>query len=149
MPKNAYLFWKLVCYFQHVTNYNFIDKELYNLGVTLGENTIYYRLRIVDRDFSAKYSRIESLKINLSNVQIGVYPNPFSEELFVKIILPKKENISLKMTDYLGRVLYQYTTNTENLDTKLSKEFGNFAAGVYFLEVMTESKTQTFKLVHQ
>ena len=53
------------------------------------------------------------------------------------------------MTDYLGRFLYQYATNTENLDMKLSKEFVNFAAGVYFLEVTTESKTQIFKLVRQ
>ena len=128
-----------------VNNYNFTDKELYNLG----ENIVYYRLRIVDRDFSAKYSRIESLKISASSVQIGVYPNPFSEELFVKISLPKKEAISLKMTDYSGRVLYQYATNTEYLDMKLSKEFENFAAGVYFLEVMTERKTQIFKLVRQ
>ena len=61
-------------------NYNYLDFNYF-------QPITYYRLKMIDLDYSFKYSQI--ISVEYSNTKSGdllVYPNPASNELFVKLV---------------------------------------------------------------
>jgi hypothetical protein len=44
----------------------------------------YYRLKMIDRDGTYSYSRVQSASFIVSGLQLVVYPNPVSERFFLK-----------------------------------------------------------------
>ncbi len=62
----------------------------------------YYRLKMVDRDNTFAYSRIQSAEFG--SVSLNVYPNPVSERLFIKNFSKVK---SVIIRNSAGAVVYQ------------------------------------------
>ncbi len=127
------------------SSYNFVDKNLYNLGAEY----VYYRLKVLDNDNSFKYSRKESIKLNNKSETVGIYPNPFSDNLFIKINLSQTQNTSIKITDVLGREVYNYQNSLQNISLELNKELSDLAKGAYFVHIITEKSQKIVKIVKQ
>jgi hypothetical protein len=125
--------------------YDFIDKNLYNLGVEY----VYYRLKILDNDNSFKYSNKESIKTSNNSETIGIFPNPFSDNLFIKITLPQRQDVGIKITDALGREVYKYKNNLQNISLELNKELSDLAKGAYFVHISTEKTQKIVKIIKQ
>lgn len=82
--------------------YSYIDKKITNAS------TIFYRLRMVDKDGTEKYSKTISINSNFTQVTIkNVYPSiiKIGEEFTTEIVSDKNRILSVSVLSYSGKVL--------------------------------------------
>lgn len=94
----------------------------------------YYRLRIVDRDNSAKNSAIRSVR-NEGIADIAVYPNPVNDIMTVNIDADKPEKGALFITDVTGKVILTKTITVAQGNNKLPINTAALASGAYIIKV--------------
>ncbi len=80
------------------------------------------------------------------NLNSGVYPNPFSSEIYLDFNLANKENVSISITDNLGKQIFSEDIVAKK-GYKLNLNKFNLATGVYYLNLTTYSQNQTIKLI--
>ncbi|MDF1673904.1 MAG: T9SS type A sorting domain-containing protein, partial [Vicingaceae bacterium] len=85
---------------------------------------------------------------DIVNVNSGVYPNPFSSEIYLDFISSNKEKISISITDNLGKQIY-YEDIVADKGYKLNLQKFKLSVGVYYLNLSASSKNQTIKLIKQ
>lgn len=73
-----------------------------------------------------------------------VYPNPFTDQIQLRVRSEKKEMLSVTISDLRGRVLYAGTNHETNQEISLAK---GLAHGVYILRASHGSQTEVFKIV--
>ena len=123
------------------SQYNFIDTEDFKSGER------YYRLRIINRDGTAHYSLTRSV-IFEPITKWQVVPNP-SAGLFYFIYQSNSgEEVNIQLTDAIGKIIKRSSTPGNGSLQKLRIDIsaGNFAAGIYFLQVDVNGTKQVFKL---
>lgn len=72
---------------------------------------------------------------------ISVYPNPFSEKVFIE--LPLIEKYTVELYDMTGKILFNRKINQATTVIDLSE----FHSGEYILQIECNGKTGTYKLV--
>lgn len=115
--------------------YSFIDDKPLATG--------YYRLKIGDRDGTAKYSNV--LKVGQENTAslIVLSPNPVRDAVTVKGLSGKSSVVQL--LDVNGRILFQQTTTDKELRILLSAR----PTGTYYISVLDENGARTERLLRQ
>lgn len=118
-----------------INKYSFEDKDIeFNAKY-------YYRLRLIDFNGDYSYSKTIFLTLSKRNGIIKVFPNP-SDGIFT-VISDKDEigDISIYGSD--GRLIknFSFNSNINPYTTKL--DLSNFDSGVYFIKM----KTQMIKIV--
>ena len=108
----------------------------------------YYRLRMVDLDGSARYSKIVLVNGGLPGKNITVFSNPFHDRLEVHIPSGGAERLVLTLMDATGRVCLRqpYTTQVGDNFVDLNPPSG-LAAGVYLLQVTGSVTNKTVRVV--
>lgn len=133
--------------------WNFIGKNLANgtsklrvnyyfADITPIDGTIYYRLKMIDKDETYAFSRIESIKLNIVNSQLTLYPNPVAEKLYIKnVTLEKLKEISI--VNASGMTVYKSAyVSDEGIN------LGNFLTGIYIIKVLqTDGTLNTQKII--
>jgi len=114
----------------------------------LGKNVLYYRLVQVDNDGQRRTTHAKPVYFNKA-FWAGIYPNPYKDELNVKIYNPEKYNITLTFTDNLGRTHLRTTLTGEEIDFKPSDYLQHLAAGTYFLQLTYENQIEILKVIKQ
>jgi trimeric autotransporter adhesin len=84
------------------SKYGYIDYD----AEKQSSSTVYYRLKMVDKDKAFTYSQIISLNIVQSNMPITAYPNPVNDVLNLKLSVASSERIHIQVTDMQGRTIY-------------------------------------------
>lgn len=76
------------------------------------------------------------------------YPNPFNPVTTIRYIIPKKELVTLKIYDILGREVKILVNEIKDAGT-YSAEFdaSNLASGIYFYKIASGDFTETRKMV--
>lgn len=117
-----------------LTNYSLIDNQP-------ASGTNYYRLRQVDTDGTAMYSKTIAVIFRGGNF-LTVYPNPATDNVSIKFN-ESVEVQSINLYDQTGRLLKQlHSTKTIPLDS--------LPQGIYFFEVvMKDGQTYRKSLVKQ
>jgi hypothetical protein len=112
-----------------LNNYNYLDFDRYS-PIT------YYRLKMVDLDYSFEYSNIIALENGSNKSQtLVVYPNPASNELYVKLSVPGEKEATLIIRDVLGRTVYQQKIDLTQPANNNYINTSNFAAGTYIIAI--------------
>ena len=117
-------------------NYNFIDLQPY-----AGLN--FYRLKMLDKDATFRYSPIRKVDFNNAGDDIAVYPNPVIDgKLFV--VSSGNANSAI-LIDAAGRTMKSFMLNGRNntLDLK------GIAKGMYQIRILTENSMHTEKIIIQ
>ncbi|MBO4282291.1 MAG: C10 family peptidase [Bacteroidales bacterium] len=112
--------------------------------IAFDKNGIYLRFRS-DNDKAGKgWSLRYGINVGVEEHQAGmtacnVYPNPATDRVNVQLSFETNESrsISLRLTDMMGRSLYQTSLNTQENQTEIQLPVENYAAGVYFLTIQT------------
>lgn len=119
-----------------VNNYQFTDN-------VEGQNKskLYYRIRQVDFDGNAHYSKIIKLDIDKTILEnFVVYPNPFNN----KIMINTHEPLNVKVYDIRGNIIIrQHILPGEEITTDY------IHSGIYFIEIIVNSGTAYYKLLKQ
>lgn len=133
-----------------VSSYTYTD-----LGIELDNinQTVYYRLSIVDVDYRNNYSETVFIDGKQQLVKTNaVYPNPFTKQVYFAASAEKGEVIQLNLMDINGKKIAAATltisTDNDVFDlTQLWSEFANLNAGAYFVQVIGTNSTETIKLI--
>ncbi|BDS10254.1 T9SS type A sorting domain-containing protein [Aureispira anguillae] len=108
-------------------SYTFLDTKAYPA-------ISYYRLRLVDKDGSVKYSPIRAVELDGVSL-MRVFPVPASDQLTISLNSSSAASIQIELVDQLGRVLQRGShsisvgQNTLKLDTQA------LSAGIYLLRL--------------
>ncbi len=79
---------------------------------------------------------------------LGVYPNPFDIEILIQYYKFAQNNISLKLYDARGKMIYNKTINDNSIGLKYAKlNTENIARGSYLLEINNGKFTYFKKLL--
>lgn len=110
--------------------------------------SMYYRLKMIDADGRTEYSKTVKVDNEFKPGTISAYPDPFTNEILVKISTLKEERINLLMADVKGNTvsLIQKTLQAgENNITLYPPQ--HLPKGVYLLRVYGNNMNTTLKLV--
>jgi len=81
------------------------------------------------------------------DVDISVYPNPFSVTTNVEFSLLKPSVVKVEICNFLGAIVYSETARKYSGGTnKIQISSGNFESGVYLLKLTVDNKTYTRKV---
>jgi hypothetical protein len=110
-------------------NYDYLDFNFF-------KPITYYRLKMIDLDYTFKYSNIVPVEYEKNKIdKFFIFPNPASNELYVSIVSPNNKEALLEIKDILGRSIYQQkidlTQGVENTYINTS----DFANGTYIVSV--------------
>jgi uncharacterized repeat protein (TIGR01451 family) len=104
--------------------------------------TVYYQLKQVDNDNTSSRSKIISLQGDL-DIGMYVYPNPFSEEVIIKVNSAEKKKLSIKVTAVTGNTIYNSDHHFTNEEIKLGRDF---AEGIYFFQMTIADESKVVRV---
>ena len=127
-------------------NYRFTDNTAKNLS---GATNIFYRLESVDIDASKALSSIVSIILNTNQNGLIVLENPVRNDLRLQFTSQAKENISLIITDAMGRQVLakQIPVNIGNISTVLPVSM--LAKGMYHITLIFSGGRQTRPIIKE
>ncbi len=120
-----------------VTSYSLNDYQ-YKTG------TVYYRLAQHDEDGTINYSAVKALNIfNKGGIQ--VIPNPFTNQAEIVLDnIPESEMVTAIIYDMNGRQISERLISHGGTRLPIGQELG---AGVYLVHILTDTDTQTLKII--
>ncbi len=131
-----------------VNSYQFTDHGVLS-SANSNQSTIYYRLKQID--FNGKFSFSKIVEVNLKNAvsnSITVFPNPFNSTINVNVFTETSQAFEICVTDLQGRNIATLNrTADKGLNTLQLDELSLFKQGIYFIQIKTNTETQTIKLI--
>jgi hypothetical protein len=127
---------------QHQIDYSYKDES-----ISLKQNTVFYRLKQIDFDGTFEYSDIRVVRFDelVSNLNMSVSPNPFSNELTILVTLAPGENYQLEVTDLNGAIVHQkectYASGFHKLNTS------EWKSGTYIIGVVSDNGIENIKVL--
>lgn len=120
--------------------------ELTDNTVAFNRGTIQYRLKISDLDSKSSFSKIVSVKGNVSDMVTRVYPTLAKN--IINIIFPFNpaiKNVNISIADNSGRILFKNNYTYKNTGIPIT----NLPKGIYYLVISTEQQKYTAKFEKQ
>lgn len=108
--------------------------------------TAYYRIKQNDIDGHFSYSEIAAVTCDLSEQAIGIFPNPFDQNVNLRFWNPIEEDGRLRVMDCTGRVVYEQVLQAQSqaVDLAIGQKL---TAGVYYIKVDLQTASYTRKLI--
>jgi uncharacterized repeat protein (TIGR01451 family) len=111
---------------------------------------VYYRLKQIDIDGKATYSKVLAVKLKKSNRQIAISPNPFSSYLNINAEWNRTEAAAARVINAEGKeVISKNIKMNKGLNYILIDEVSKLAAGNYFIEIISNTERFTVKVTKQ
>ncbi|HMT29224.1 MAG TPA: T9SS type A sorting domain-containing protein, partial [Bacteroidia bacterium] len=123
-----------------VLNYSYTDEHPYS-GIS------YYRLKQIDFDGKFSYSQVVAVRINESDEELLVYPNPATDYILISFMAAGKEEYSLKISDAAGRTVISKTGEMIRNINFIELDVSELSRGIYFMEIMIDHKIEQSKIV--
>ena len=106
----------------------------------------HYRLKSINLDGSAKYSRIITLEV-LNKKPFNVLTNPFNETIKINARLNQHEVIILNLYDAKGSLIRSETHNGEiGINAITIDNIGSLSKGMYIIEAILDRQRYSIKL---
>ncbi|MGN6421251.1 MAG: T9SS type A sorting domain-containing protein [Pseudobacter sp.] len=108
--------------------YQFIDTDV--------KTTTYYRLKMIDKDGTFKYSPVIIINNAATTGQLSIYPNPLvGAELNIKTSTTQKEDIMFTITDATGRQWQTGTLSASAINSGKARVIVRaLPAGLYYVQ---------------
>ena len=116
----------------------------------INSKIVYYRLRTVDLDGRAVYSKIVALRMDGTIVlsSINVYPNPFTNNIKMQIQSNKEEVSNIRLINMNGMQVAKRSVTLQPGDNiVILKDLESIPAGVYLMEIRTADEIITQKII--
>ncbi|MDQ6479881.1 S8 family serine peptidase [Dyadobacter sp. LHD-138] len=108
----------------------------------------YYRLKMLDRDESFKYSSIRAVSFDL-NADWKTYPNPSNGSFEIQYQAGAGMPMRIKAFDLTGNLVYDksLTANGKRQQHQMDLSGSGFSAGLYVVEVTSNDQKKVFRIV--
>jgi len=112
-----------------------------------GTGKVYYRLRMVDLDGSARYSQVVLVTISPLTIS-SVSPNPFTDAIYIKIQIGQARPLRIELLDAAGRqVRSMLIDGQKGSNTIQFDHLGRLANGLYLLRLRTGDQEIRQKMI--
>ncbi len=96
--------------------------------------SLYYRLKQMDFDGAYEYSDvIEVMREKNNNGNIVIFPNPAHEAFTITVSNPDRLNSSVKVTDLLGKVVFEASFQADEAPDFFEKEISSLTQQMYIV----------------
>ncbi len=123
-------------------NYQFTDADVQI------NKTYFYKLRQIDVNGGFKFSNIASAILDPSGINFSVYPNPFNENLTLKIVSPSKSDYTIEVYNTIGQKLW-YNNLVVDGQQEVSLPANSWTTGTYQVVLKGNDFVKTVKVVKQ
>ncbi len=106
----------------------------------LSKGDYYYRLLFHEKDGNVDYSSIAHIRINEDEKNIYLYPNPTTGIINIENISGKNNDFKIFIYDILGKKI-----TTQSTDNQI--DISNFDKGIYFIEILSNGKILSQKMI--
>ena len=106
----------------------------------------YYRLKQVDMDGHATYSRTVAVTFDDKGRLITVFPNPAKDNLTVSFASPQ-QNVSMKILAADGKLVRKESAASVQRSTDMNVK--ELIPGIYFLEIMTGNEKKVIRFIKE
>ena len=125
-----------------VQRYQFTDENL-----PYEADAITYRLKQVDTDGSAHYTKTITVERGVTEVQLlGTYPNPAGQQATLRYALPERQDVEVRLYDVLGRQVRTVVQGTKEGRQEQTLDVSKLPSGVYVLRLQSDGQVRTQKL---
>lgn len=124
-------------------NYGSVDAGVFNSNPA----KVYYRVKLVERSGSSRYSAIRTLKAGSKGFALNVYPNPAVKEANITFTLAEARQVSLLVTDATGKRYTEMNMQAQKGINQKSIDVSSLAAGTYMIRIVANDETQTLSFV--
>jgi Secretion system C-terminal sorting domain len=109
----------------------------------------YYRLRMVDKDGTFKYSGV--VVVNCSNrlMYVTAYPNPAKNNLLVTLTGINRSSIWLQIINTTGQQVWQQQVLLVNNNGRIDVPVQHLPAGIYYIKITEPGYLQTSSFIKQ
>lgn len=123
------------------TDYRFDD-------IQAAAGTNYYRLKLVDKDGSFRYSNIAVLTVSIKGVNVtGIYPAPFTDKLTISLASEATGKALVQLFDNSGKqVSFIQHPVSKGLNNLEMSGLGNLSRGLYILRIQVGETVTVRKL---
>lgn len=116
-------------------------------GLIFGSGIYYYRIRSVNLDGSAEYSKTVSVKIKPSS-KFEIAGNPFTAELNIKYTALYQQPVRLKLYDQQGKLLRNHIAlGRGGAGSFTFNNLDNLKPGVYLVEIQIGDMKKTAQVI--
>ena len=123
-------------------NYSFTDKD-----IATGKTT-FYRLKQIDFDGKAEYSKTVSITNTLTKAGISnTLPNPFNTDLNITLQSANATSATVVIMDMIGKMHHSSTEQLQAGTNVISVNTSDMPDGIYFVRVTYNGETYTQKVV--
>ncbi len=127
-------------------HYAFPDTRVPQFGLS----RVYYRIKEIDNNGATQNSNIVELKLSAKlSAHITLYPNPVSKTLNFEVVSPNEKIDQMHIVDALGRSLWEGPNGDFSTPKSIEIDINNWSEGIYYLRIMTESKTIVQKFLKE
>jgi hypothetical protein len=120
-------------------SYSFIDQQPI-------AGTSYYRLRMIEKSGSSKYSSTRIIQIDNLLTHIRIYPNPAQNNVTMSFNSESPQTASLRIRTISGNILLSKSILLRSGDNRTQIPLTNFSNGLYLIELTTCQQVYTNKL---
>jgi hypothetical protein len=114
----------------NISHYSFDDVQVH------AGAKYYYRIRQVDINGYATFSRIVSAQIKGNGIAIQVVPNPVKARLQLQVHAAKAQQVQWMITDVAGRMIKNMQSNVSIGETILSADVSMLSNGTYIVRLV-------------
>lgn len=122
-----------------VKDYSYTDGKL-------APGAYQYRIRQVDQDNKYQFSQIARVTIRGTSAPFHVYPNPAQGTTFITTTGTDAKNIAVRVLDAQGRTLISRSAVISQA-SPFPVDLKQIRKGTYFIQIISDGKTTTEKLV--
>jgi uncharacterized repeat protein (TIGR01451 family) len=125
--------------------YSFIDP------INTGASIVYYRLKSVDFDGKAYYSKIIALRLKgTANDNFSVYPSPFESNVKITLSVKEDKEVQCRIISFEGKEVVNRKIAVQKGDNIIVlKDLEKIAAGSYLLEINTGTEKLIKKIIRK
>jgi uncharacterized delta-60 repeat protein len=113
-----------------VRNYSFTDVQPLAIN--------FYRLKIVNADGSASYTRVVTVRYSNSAITIQAFPNPVKNSLNLQFTAPAG-NVNVQVMDFAGRMVKSFQLKSVGSTLTTSIDMTSLKPGAYVIRVNEQS----------
>lgn len=125
-------------------NYSFFDSNIKS-------GLWYYRIKIIQKDGTTKYTNIVAINLNNKNNDFVVFPNPIKGKTFnVQFSVVEKGNYQMQLFNQSGQLMFQNLTQllpSNNVSIMVDLKQQNLPKGNYTIVVTNEKDMKLVKQV--
>jgi hypothetical protein len=129
-----------------VKHYSFIDANLKDINVS----TTYYRLKQVDLDGKATYSKVLALSLEAIASKLKLYPNPAQDGATIEVGLDVASKVQVRIITNNGKIVQAVDKGTLNAGLQqIYLNTNGLSKGSYVVQVMVGNKNYSQIMVKQ